>query len=76
MPRETIDLPYQIDYLSILDEKGNLDEALEPGLADDLLLRLHRTMLLGRRVDERMLRLQRQGRSAPLRLSKGRKRRK
>ena len=62
MPRETIDLPYQIDYLSILDEKGNLDEALEPDLADDLLLRLHRTMLLARRLDERMLRLQRQGR--------------
>jgi pyruvate dehydrogenase E1 component alpha subunit len=62
MPRETINLPYQVDYLSILDEKGNLDEALEPDLADDLLLRLHRTMLLSRRLDERMLRLQRQGR--------------
>src|SRR5919109_826699 len=62
MPRETINLPYQVDYLSILDEKGNLDEALEPELADDLLLRFHRTMLLSRRLDERMLRLQRQGR--------------
>jgi pyruvate dehydrogenase E1 component alpha subunit len=62
MPREPIDLPYQVDYLSILDEKGNLDEALEPDLADDLLLRLHRTMLLARRMDEHMLRLQRQGR--------------
>jgi pyruvate dehydrogenase E1 component alpha subunit len=62
MPRETIDLRYRIDYLSILDEKGNLGEALEPDLADDLLLRLHRTMLLARRMDERMLRLQRQGR--------------
>ena len=62
MPRETINLPYQVDYLSILDEKGNLDEALEPDLADDLLLRLHRSMLLSRRLDERMLRLQRQGR--------------
>jgi hypothetical protein len=57
MPREAIDLPYQVDYLSILDEKGNLDESLEPDLADDLLLRFLRTMLLGRRVDERMLRL-------------------
>jgi pyruvate dehydrogenase E1 component alpha subunit len=62
MPRETIDLPYRVDYLSILDEKGNLDEALEPDLTDDLLSKLHRTMLLGRRLDERMLRLQRQGR--------------
>ena len=32
MPRETIDLPYQIDHLSILDEKGHLDKALEPDL--------------------------------------------
>jgi pyruvate dehydrogenase E1 component alpha subunit len=62
MPRETIDLPYRLDYLSILDEKGNLDEALEPHLSDDLLLKIHRTMLLARRLDERMLRLQRQGR--------------
>jgi pyruvate dehydrogenase E1 component subunit alpha len=62
MPREAIDLPYRVDYLSILDEKGNLDEALEPDLTDDLLSKLHRTMLLGRRLDERMLRLQRQGR--------------
>lgn len=62
MPRETIDLPYQIDHLSILDEKGHLDEALEPDLSDDILQRLHHTMLLARRLDERMLRLQRQGR--------------
>jgi pyruvate dehydrogenase E1 component alpha subunit len=62
MPRETIDLPYRIDHLSILDEKGHLDEALEPDLSDDVLQKLHRTMLLARRLDERMLRLQRQGR--------------
>jgi pyruvate dehydrogenase E1 component alpha subunit len=61
MPRDTIDLPSQVDYLSILDEKGNLDGALEPDLTDNLLLRLHCTMLLGRRLDERMLRLQRRG---------------
>jgi hypothetical protein len=34
MLRETINLPYQVDYLSILDEKGNVDEALEPALAN------------------------------------------
>jgi pyruvate dehydrogenase E1 component alpha subunit len=62
MPRETIDLPYRIDHLSILDEKGHLDEALEPDLSDDVLQKLHRTMMLARRLDERMLRLQRQGR--------------
>jgi pyruvate dehydrogenase E1 component alpha subunit len=62
MPRQTVELSHQVEWLSILDEDGNLDEALEPELGDDFLLRLHRAMLLGRRFDERMLKLQRQGR--------------
>ena len=62
MPRKKIDLPYDIDYLSVLDEKGQLDQALEPEIPDELLLRLHQAMLLGRRFDERLLNLQRQGR--------------
>ncbi len=63
MPREVVDLPYQVEYLSILDEDGNLlDEDLEPDIPEDRLLRLFRVMLLGRRFDERMLQLQRQGR--------------
>lgn len=62
MPREVVELPYEVDYLSILDKDGNVDEELEPELSDDQLLELHRYMLWGRRFDERMLRLQRQGR--------------
>ncbi|MBN1261165.1 MAG: pyruvate dehydrogenase (acetyl-transferring) E1 component subunit alpha [Anaerolineae bacterium] len=62
MPRTTIDLPYQVEHISILDEDGNLDHDLEPDLSEEFLLRLHRYMLLGRRFDERMLKLQRQGR--------------
>ena len=62
MAREVIDLPYEVEHLSILDQDGNVDEELEPDLSDDLLLSLHRWMLLGRRFDERMLKLQRQGR--------------
>lgn len=62
MPRTKIDLPYQVEYLSILDEDGDLDKELEPDLSEELLLKLHRMMLLGRRLDERMLNLQRQGR--------------
>lgn len=62
MARDVIDLPYEVEHLSILDKDGNVDEALEPDLSDDLLLNLHRWMLLGRRFDERMLKLQRQGR--------------
>jgi len=62
MPRKEIDLPCRVDYLSILDENGQLDRDLEPRIPDELLLRLYRAMVLGRRFDERMLTLQRQGR--------------
>jgi pyruvate dehydrogenase E1 component alpha subunit len=62
MPREPIDLRYRVEHLSILDEDGRLDEALLPEVPDDLALAIHRAMLLARRFDERMLRLQRQGR--------------
>ena len=62
MPRTKIDLPYHIDYLSILDENGKLDESLEPQISDEELLKLFRGMLIGRRFDERLLNLQRQGR--------------
>jgi pyruvate dehydrogenase E1 component alpha subunit len=62
MPRSKIDLPYHVDFLSILDEEGNLDESLEPDIPEEILLRIHATMLLGRRFDERLLNLQRQGR--------------
>jgi pyruvate dehydrogenase E1 component alpha subunit len=61
MPRERIDLD-PIDALSILDEHGRLDSALEPSVPADDLRRLYRTFLLARRFDDRMLSLQRQGR--------------
>jgi pyruvate dehydrogenase E1 component alpha subunit len=62
MPRSKIDLPSQIDFLSILDAEGDLDESLEPDIPEEILLRMHTTMLLGRRFDERLINLQRQGR--------------
>ncbi len=62
MPRTEIDIPYRVEYLSILDEHGRLDEALEPDLSAEFLLGLFRAMLQGRRLDERLLNLQRQGR--------------
>jgi pyruvate dehydrogenase E1 component alpha subunit len=62
MPREVIDLPYRIQYLSILDQDANLDTELEPDLPDELLLKLYRTMITARRLDARMLDLQREGR--------------
>lgn len=62
MPRKKINIPYRVEYLSILDEKGKLDKELEPDIPEELLLKLHRAMILGRRFDERLLSLQRQGR--------------
>lgn len=62
MPRKEIKLSHRLDYVSILDETGYLDKELEPNISDELLLELYRAMLLGRRFDERMLNLQRQGR--------------
>ena len=62
MPKTKIDMTDQLYFLSILNEHGNLDEALEPEIPEDILLKLYRYMLLGRRFDERLLSLQRQGR--------------
>ncbi len=62
MPRTVLEPRFQVEYLSILDSEGRVDTALEPDIPPDLLKRLYRAMLLGRRLDERMVRLQRQGR--------------
>ncbi len=62
MPRTAIDLPDAINYLSILDENGQVDTKLMPDLSTDQVRHFHRIMLLSRRFDERLLSLQRQGR--------------
>ncbi len=62
MPRTTIEPQFTVEHLSILDSDGTLDSALEPDIAPEELKRLYRAMRVGRRFDERMLRLQRQGR--------------
>ena len=62
MPRKEIDIAHKVEYLSILDENGKLDTDLEPDIPDEILLKLHRTLVLGRKFDERLLDLQRQGR--------------
>src|ERR1043166_311468 len=62
MPRTVLEPRFQVEYLSILDSDGNLDSSLEPEIPPAELKRLYRGMLLGRRLDERMIRLQRQGR--------------
>ncbi len=62
MVRKCLTLSNDIDYLSILDENSKLDVELEPDISNEAQLKMFRAMLLGRRFDERMLDLQRQGR--------------
>lgn len=62
MPRNQIEIPENVEYLSVLDENSQLDQTLEPDIPPDLLLELYRSMVLGRQFDERLLSLQRQGR--------------
>ncbi len=61
MPRTELDYGQRLEHLSILDERGAVDDALDPGFANDELLRLYRAMVLTRQLDIRMLRMQRQG---------------
>jgi len=61
MPIKEIE-QFSVSYMQILDEKGDVDKELEPKLSDKELIQLYRDMFLGREVDERMLKLQRQGR--------------
>src|SRR5207253_4356843 len=62
MPRTILEPRFQVEYLSILDSEGSLDAALDPKLPPGDLKSVHRAMGPARGFDERMVRLQRQGR--------------
>lgn len=53
---------YSIERVEVLREDGSVDEALMPPLTSDDITRLYEHMVLTRRFDERMFKLQRQGR--------------
>jgi pyruvate dehydrogenase E1 component alpha subunit len=53
---------FSVERVEIMDLEGNVDEALMPDLPDDEVLRLYKIMVLTRQFDDRMLKLQRQGR--------------
>ena len=53
---------FSVSHLQVLDEDGNADSEFEPQLEDGQVLAMYRAMVLARRIDERMLNLQRQGR--------------
>lgn len=54
---------FKLPALQILDDQGNLlDPTQEPKIAEEQLIRLYKAMVLTRQVDDRLLKLQRQGR--------------
>ena len=61
MPRKPI-AKFTVEHLQILNEKGKLDAKLDPGLSEAEAVEMYRWMRLARELDERMLKLQRQGR--------------
>jgi pyruvate dehydrogenase E1 component subunit alpha len=61
MPEELL-ASFAIKRLSILDEQGNVDEALMPPLSEAEIIRIYEAMVLARTFDERALALQREGR--------------
>jgi pyruvate dehydrogenase E1 component alpha subunit len=61
MPRRVLK-NFTIDYLQILDQNGQVDEDLDPHIPDNDLKALYKTMLKARMVDDRMYKLQAQGR--------------
>lgn len=62
MPRKPIELEPRIEQLAIIDEHGQADASLDPKLDGDMLVRMFRCMLATRRLDERLINMQRQGR--------------
>ncbi len=61
MPRKAV-AKFTLEHLQILDENAKVDAKLDPGLSDEQMLTMYRWMVLARELDERMLKLQRQGR--------------
>jgi len=61
MPRKKLQPDHAVEDLAILDETGQADAALAPKLDHDALLRIYRGMVLSRKLDERMIAMQRQG---------------
>ncbi len=70
MPRKVLH-EFSVSWLQILDEEGRVDADLEPDLDQDALVALYRDMLLAREADQRMLKLQRQGRVGTFGLNTG-----
>jgi pyruvate dehydrogenase E1 component alpha subunit len=61
MPQSEV-ASFTVSHLQVVDEEGRVDAALEPALEPEQLLGIYRAMVRAREADQRMLKLQRQGR--------------
>ncbi len=61
MPKKVLK-DFKIEYLQILDENGNCDEALMPKLSKDEIKKLYEMLILVRVFDQKAFNMQRQGR--------------
>jgi pyruvate dehydrogenase E1 component alpha subunit len=53
---------FKVSHLQVLDAEGKADPALDPKLSEEQSVSLYRAMFMAREADQRMLKLQRQGR--------------
>ena len=53
---------FQVEYLQVLDEEGNIDNKLMPKLSNSDIKKIYELMILTRVFDEKAIKLQRQGR--------------
>ena len=70
MPEKTV-ISFDIKYLQIMDENGKVDEKLMPKLTSQDIINLYKNIILTRVFDDRMLKLQREGRLGTIALSTG-----
>ena len=70
MPKKVV-AKFQIEYIQVMDENGNVDKKLMPKLTNDQIKYFYETMVLARKIDDKMLAMQRQGRIATFPAIKG-----
>ncbi len=53
---------FEVDFLQVMDEKGNVDASLMPKISNDKIRQLYRLMVAARMFDDKCLAMQLQGR--------------
>lgn len=53
---------FEVEYIQVMDENGNVDENLMPDVSDKEIRRIYETMILLRTFDQKAFNMQRQGR--------------